>query len=87
MYHMYLLKSEKDGRLYVGYTSDLERRLKAHNAGFVTYTRKYLPWVLSYYESFLSLEDAKKREKALKHFGGAYKHLKVRIMNSLKGAG
>jgi len=59
MYHVYLLKSRKDNRLYVGYT----------------------------YESFRSLEDAKKREKALKHFGKAYAQLKARIMNSLKGAG
>ena len=87
MYHVYLLKSRKDGRLYVGYTNDVERRLRAHNAGFVTYTRKYLPWVLIYYESFLSLDDAKKREKALKYFGKAYGQLKARIMNSLKGAG
>ena len=50
-------------------------------------TRKYLPWALVYYESFHSLEDAKKREKALKYFGKAYAQLKSRIMNSLKGAG
>jgi len=87
MYHVYLLKSKKDDRLYVGYTSDVERRLRTHNAGLVTYTRKYLPWVLIYYESFCSLEDAKKREKALKYFGKAYAQLKGRIMNSLKGAG
>lgn len=87
MYHVYLLKSKKDDRLYIGYTSDVERRLQAHNAGLVTYTRKYLPWVLVYYESFRSLEDAKKREKALKYFGKAYGQLKGRIMNSLKGAG
>ena len=87
MYHVYLLKSSKDQRLYVGYTSDVERRLREHNAGFVSYTRKYLPWALVYYESFHSLEDAKKREKALKYFGKAYAQLKSRIMNSLKGAG
>ena len=87
MYHVYLLKSRKDNRLYVGYTNDVERRLRAHNNGFVPYTRKHLPWELIYYESFRSLEDAKKREKALKHFGKAYGQLKARIMNSLKGAG
>ena len=36
MYHVYLLKSSKDQRLYVGYTSDVERRLREHNAGFVS---------------------------------------------------
>ena len=87
MYHVYLLKSKKDDRLYVGYTNDIERRLRAHNAGLVTYTRKYLPWMLIYYESFRSLEDAKKREKGLKYFGKAYAQMKSRITNSLKGAG
>lgn len=87
MYHVYLLKSKKNGSCYVGYTNDVERRLRAHNAGLVTYTKRYVPWVLIYYESFLSLEDAKKREKALKYFGKAYGQLKARIMNSLKGAG
>ena len=87
MYHVYLLKSKKDGGLYIGYTNDIERRLSVHNAGLVSYTRKYMPWALVYYESFLSLEDAKKREKALKYFGKAYGQLKGRVVNSLKGAG
>jgi putative endonuclease len=70
--------------LYIGYTKDLNRRLEEHNAGLVEYTRKYLPWTLIYYESYISLEDAKKREKSLKHFGRAYSQLKKRIATSLK---
>ncbi len=87
MYHVYLLKSKTHGTFYIGYTNDIERRLSVHNAGLVTYTKKYAPWILVYYESFLSLEDAKRREKALKYFGRAYTQLKTRIQNSLKGAG
>ncbi len=83
MYYVYLLQRKKNNKFYVGYTNDIERRLRQHNAGLLDYTKKYLPWVLVYYESFISLEDAKKREKALKYFGKAYKQLKLRIKNSL----
>ncbi|MDD5116426.1 MAG: GIY-YIG nuclease family protein [Candidatus Omnitrophica bacterium] len=90
MYHVYLLKSKKNGILYIGYTNNVERRLKEHNSGLVEYTRKYMPWEIVYYESFFSLVDAKKREKSLKYFGKAYSGLKLRIENSLnkkEGAG
>lgn len=45
--------------------------------------KKDIPWNLIYYESFVSLEDAKIREKSLKYFGKAYVQLKLRIKNSL----
>jgi putative endonuclease len=84
MYHVYLLKSRKNSSLYIGYTKDMNHRLKEHNSGLVEYTKKYLPWTLIYCESFISLEDAKKREKSLKYFGKTYSHLKSRITSSLK---
>ncbi|MBU1007196.1 MAG: GIY-YIG nuclease family protein [Candidatus Omnitrophica bacterium] len=83
MYHVYILKSEKNGSLYVGYTSDIENRLQKHNNGLVGYTKKYRPWKLVYYETFISLKDAMKREKSLKYFGKAYGQLKGRIKGSL----
>ena len=84
MYHVYLLKSQKNESLYIGYTNDMKRRLKEHNIGLVGYTKKYLPWTLIYCESFISFEDARKREKSLKHFGKAYSLLKNRITSCLK---
>ncbi|MFH1406516.1 MAG: GIY-YIG nuclease family protein [Candidatus Omnitrophota bacterium] len=90
MYHVYLLRSQKNRSFYIGYTKNIEQRLKEHNAGLVEYTKKYRPWMLIYYESYLSLEDAKRREKCLKYFGKAYSQLKVRLRDSLnkrEGAG
>ena len=58
MYYVYVLRKKSDLSLYYGYTNDIERRLKEHNAGLVGYTKKYKPWKLIYYESFSSLEDA-----------------------------
>lgn len=83
MYHVYILKSRKDNSFYIGYTKNIEQRLREHNTGLVEYTKKHLPWVLIYYESFASLEDAKKREKSLKYFGKALAQLKMRIKDSL----
>jgi putative endonuclease len=83
MYHVYLLKSKKDNSYYVGYTNDIERRLKEHNQGYVEYTSTRKPWNLVYYETYASLEDAKARENNLKRFGKAFGQLKRRIKNSL----
>ncbi len=33
MYYVYILLSEKDKKFYIGFTSDLKRRLKEHNEG------------------------------------------------------
>jgi len=83
MHHVYLLRSQKDKIYYIGYADDLDWRLKEHNKGKVSHTSKHKPWDLVYYEGYLSLQDAQKREKALKRFGKAYKILKLRIKDSL----
>ena len=83
MYYVYLLKSKTSGIFYIGYTKDIKKRLEEHNAGLVGYTKKFMPWDLIYYESYISLEDAKIREKRLKYFGKAYTQLKLRLKNSL----
>ena len=52
-YYAYVLKSEIDGRLYKGYTHDLENRLKEHNSGKTKSTKGYAPWNLIYFEVVL----------------------------------
>jgi putative endonuclease len=67
MYYVYLLCSNtKSDQLYIGYTEDLENRLKKHNAGEVQSTKPYRPWGLIYYEAFTNKKDAKQRERYLK---------------------
>lgn len=57
----------KDGTLYTGWTTDLERRMKAHNSGKgAKYTRSRLPVVLRYYESFETKQEAMRREYEIK---------------------
>lgn len=73
MYYTYVLKSEKDGNIYVGWTVDVQHRLKEHNAGHVKATCHRMPFQLVYYEACLSEEAAIRREKQLKTgFGRAY---------------
>jgi len=83
MYYVYILKSNKDDNLYIGYTNDLRMRLKEHNTSFSKATKSRLPLKLVYYEAYLSEKDAKERESKLKRFSGSYIHLKNRIKNSL----
>ena len=65
-YFIYVLFSQKDKKLYIGFTSNLENRLKEHFAGKVTSTKQRLPFELIHYEAFRNQKDAKAREKFLK---------------------
>jgi putative endonuclease len=62
MYYVYILLSQKDGKFYIGFTSDLKRRLQEHNNGKAKSTKSRRPLKLLYYESHLSKEDAQRRE-------------------------
>jgi len=78
MYYTYVLKSRKDGNLYVGCTNDLRDRLDRHQSGRVESTRLRKPFDLVYYEACLSEDKAFKREKYFKSgFGRSF--LKNRI--------
>ena len=54
MYYVYLLKSQKYEQTYVGFTSDLQRRLTAHNTGKSLHTSKFKPWTIVTYTAFAS---------------------------------
>jgi putative endonuclease len=63
---VYIIRSELDGRFYVGMTCDLERRLMEHNSKRNFSTKGYTPWKLFFYETYENRIDARKREKYLK---------------------
>ncbi|MEK7482067.1 MAG: GIY-YIG nuclease family protein [Patescibacteria group bacterium] len=62
MYFVYILKSIKDGRTYIGYTKNLENRLKLHNSGQVIATKYRKPLKLLFSEQFKTISEAKQRE-------------------------
>ncbi len=73
MYYVYVLRSDKDSKFYVGYTKDLRARIKSHNEGKVKSTKNRMPLKLIYYEACLNQQDALKREKYLKtNYGKRY---------------
>ncbi len=62
MYFVYILKSLKDGRTYVGYSSDVARRLIEHNAGKVNATKHRRLLEILYTEKFSTIKEAKEWE-------------------------
>ncbi|MEK7195294.1 MAG: GIY-YIG nuclease family protein [Patescibacteria group bacterium] len=65
-YYVYILRSEKSGKLYKGRTADLRNRLLEHNRGENKSTKNGKPWRLIYYEAFASKTDALREERFLK---------------------
>ena len=83
MFYFYVLKSQKDGNLYHGYSSNLKERFDSHNKGKVDSTKNRCPFKLIYYETYSSEKDAREREKQIKRRASAYTSLKRRIKRSL----
>ena len=66
MFHVYVLRSEKTGRRYVGSCEDLETRVKRHNLGHSKATRHAVPWTLVHSETFSNRADAERKERYYK---------------------
>ncbi len=80
MYYVYLLEINRPVRkYYIGFSSDLRKRIEQHKKGLVGSTKNYLPIRLIYYEAFNNKYLALKREKSLKHSGSAYFGLMKRL--------
>ena len=77
MYTVYILLSQKDKKLYVGCTSDVEKRLKWHENGSVEATRYRRPLVLIHQEKYISKKEAFSRERFLKSLWGAREKKKI----------
>ncbi len=66
MYSVYALKSEKDSRIYVGMTNNLNRRIKEHNIGKTKSTKGYRPWKLIHCKDVENRIEAREIEKKWK---------------------
>ncbi|MBU0660938.1 GIY-YIG nuclease family protein [Patescibacteria group bacterium] len=79
MYIIYFLESIQDNtRHYIGYTTNLTQRIKTHNNGSVSSTKRYRPWKIIYAEAYIHQQDARGREKFLKS-GSGWKYLKKQL--------
>ena len=88
MFTVYVLHSASFNKIYVGYSSDLEGRMKSHNfLGKKGYTVKYRPWTLVHTEQYSTKTEAIKREKQLKSARGRkFIWELIGKINSRKGA-
>ena len=65
-YTIYVLKSFKNGRLYIGMTTNLPRRLIEHNRGDNKSSKSNRPYKVIYTESVSNRDDARSLEKKFK---------------------
>jgi putative endonuclease len=65
-YTVYVLYSRVFDKFYNGMTQDLEERLRKHNNGLVTSTKRYIPWVVFAKKQCSERSDAYKLERAIK---------------------
>jgi putative endonuclease len=75
MHIVYVLKSLKDGRTYIGCTKELENRIREHNTGEVKSTKGRIPFVLWYKEECVGKYEAFNREQ---HFKTAWGRRQLR---------
>jgi putative endonuclease len=79
MYYVYALYSIDHDIIYIGSSSDVNKRLASHNdfrnKGWTT---KYKPWTLVYTEEFSGKKEALIRERKLKSYQGR-KHIRSLI--------
>jgi len=67
MFSVYVLYSPKYQKVYIGYTSDLENRLRSHNElASKGWTVRFRPWQLLFAEHYEDKKRAMDREKNLK---------------------
>ncbi|PJE68781.1 endonuclease [Candidatus Shapirobacteria bacterium CG10_big_fil_rev_8_21_14_0_10_38_14] len=81
MYTVYLAKSLKNNKIYVGFTTkNPNERIREHNSGSNKWSKANRPLELIYFEDFICKADARRREKFLK--SGIGKRLKKLIVDS-----
>ena len=86
MFFVYVLFSLRDRKLYVGFTTNIQRRISEHQQGNVPSTKERLPLKLIYYEAYLTRVEAERREKYLKG-GNGRNQMKIQIADTLKTCG
>ena len=73
MFSVYILKSSRDNKYYIGQTNNLVSRLERHNLGMVKATKGRRPLSLIYSEVFVTRSAAMLKERELKRMKGGDK--------------
>lgn len=80
--YVYVLRSLKSGKWYIGVTNNLRKRFNEHQTGKSVYTKGRGPFEIIYYEAGINRLDAEARETYLKS-GMGRKYLKNRMKRFL----
>lgn len=74
---VYILKSKRTGRYYIGSTQNIEIRVQQHNLGLSSSTKPGIPWEIIYNEQCSNRSEAVRKEKLWKSYksGNALKKL------------
>ena len=71
MFYTYVLYSKSYNKIYIGFTSNIDSRLLAHNhLSNKGWTKAYMPWELLYIEEYSLKTEAMRRERELKSSNG-----------------
>ncbi|OGM05263.1 hypothetical protein A2125_01295 [Candidatus Woesebacteria bacterium GWB1_43_5] len=79
MHFLYILRSLKDNKLYIGVTNNIVRRLNEHNTGKSKSTKHRVPFILIYKENFTNKGLAMKREWLFKNTSESNKLMRALI--------
>jgi putative endonuclease len=79
--YVYIVTNQKYGTLYIGVTSNIERRIYEHREGLTPgFSSKYGCALLVWYEEHDSIGTAIQREKSLKRW---YRHWKIELIEAM----
>jgi len=84
MFYVYVLRSLVGDKRYIGYTNDIDSRLRKHNNADVRSTRKFGPWMLLGFEVYEKRNEARWREHQLKNHGTKRNLLIKNLEESIK---
>ena len=80
--YVYIMASQRNGTIYLGVTSDLQKRVYEHRSGLVDgFTRRYGCKLLVWYQAFDSLDAARHRELQMKEWQRNWKLRVIEEMN------
>ena len=82
-YYVYVLQSQKDTSLYIGFTENLNARIREHNSGRNISTKHKTPYEIIYFEAYRDKADALGREVFLKS-GSGHRFINKQLDNYFK---
>ncbi|MGA2669173.1 MAG: GIY-YIG nuclease family protein [Ignavibacteria bacterium] len=80
-WYVYILRSKKNDRIYIGSTNNLKRRIREHNQGLNKSTKPFIPWVI---EASIAVKEERKARELEEYFktGSGSSILRKRILSN-----